>query len=124
MVKKLLKLVLACIRHPLSAYQYKNLWCYLKYGYTIADYTDLDLYLLQLISEMSAQLAHYEAEVTNLDVLKDDLPDEYLDILALSNISNRIYFATIHDVLTDREKLKYQAEFLRKLRKVFFKLWI
>lgn len=124
MIKKLLQLVIACIKHPLSAYAYKNLWCYLKYGYTIADYTDLDLYLLQLIAEMSSKLVQYEAEVTQLDVLKDDLPDDYLNILALSNISNRLYFATIHDVLTEREKLKYQSEFLRKLRKVFFKLWL
>ena len=124
MIKKLLYLLCQCVKNPFSKYRYANLWCYLKNGYTICEFTDLDLYLLHTISEMAFDLANYEAKVTEIDVISGNVPEHYQKILELADMAKKLEIDLKEEVYSEKERIKYRKQFFKQLEAIFFKLWI
>lgn len=84
----------------------------------------MDLYLLRLMSEMSNHLAHHYSTVCGLDILSNDLPKEYTELLQLADAAKCLYVNLLYDIYDTEELYKHRKDFLEQVNNTFFNLWV
>lgn len=117
MIPQLCRLVWNIFADGFSAYSWKNLWCYLWKGYTVADYTELDVYLTDQISRMVPDLLKYKLDVA-------ELTDDDLQQLRLSILAQMLTLDYKNSSIPHEKMEQIRDEFIDLLHKQFYNLWV
>lgn len=100
-------------------YHIKNLYMYLRYGFTLYDLQDMDTYLLYKMSAMLRQFKKYTVGYPNVF---DTMEDWKRVLTELEIGANTIASDAFCDMGTKRQ-IRFKTHFLMQFRRYFFWLW-
>ena len=106
-------------------YDLKNIYWYLKYGFTFSDIQDMDIYLKNKIADMLGQFIKY-----NLGVPFNSYDDDYeankekynAELIELKELTRYINKPEFEDLEFEKQD-ELNKRFLELLNKHFFHLW-